>query len=452
MSGRMRSCCGLYFSSGAFNGRPVFAKEEFSLKSSRQRSLSLRQNIFWNTAGSAIYLGCQWLITVLVVRLSSSGFTNSGLLTLAMTNTNIFYSIAIFNMRAYQVSDVLDKYKTHTYIQIRCFTSAVSLVMCAVFAAAGFDSDACSCILLYMVFKVTEAIIDIIQGVDQRAARMDISGFSMAARGVGTAAAFAAVTALTDSVHLAILAMTGVSVLVMVCYDIPQAKRFSRLWGAVDVRAMGRLLLECLPMGIASALSSSITAIPRNFLDAACGSEILGIYGALSVPTVIVQVAATYIFNPMLSVYAEYYCSRDKKSFYRLFSQTLLAIAGLSAAALAGAALLQKPLLPLILGQEIRPYIYLFLPILICTILNAAVWFLTNLLIVIRDFKTYFAGTVFAAALSWLVGRSAVNAWSMQGVNVTLFAVYAAEILIFAAALAVRLKKQFSTSRKEPCA
>ena len=87
---------------------------------------------------------------------------------------------------------------------------------------------------------------------------------------------------------------------------------------------------------------------------------------------------------------------------------------------------------------------------LVCTILNAAVWFLTNLLIVIRDFRTYFAGTVLAVALSWAVGRFAVEAWSMQGVNATLFAVYAAEIVIFAAALAVRLKKQFSTSRKEP--
>lgn len=413
-------------------------------------SLSLRQNIFWNTVGSAIYLGCQWLITVFVVRLSSSGFTNSGLLTLAMTNTNIFYSIAIFNMRAYQVSDVLDKYKTHTYIQIRCLTSAVSLGMCAVFAAVGFDSDSFSCILLYMIFKVTEAIIDIIQGVDQRASRMDISGISMAVRGVGTAAVFAFVIALTDSIHLAILAMTGVSVLVMVCYDIPQARRFGRLWGKVDFRAIGRLLLECLPMGIASALSSSITAIPRNFLEASYGSEILGIYGALSVPTVIVQVAATYIFNPMLSVYAEYYCSKDKKSFFRLFFQTLLGIAVLSAAALAGAALLQNPILPLILGQEIKPYIYLFLPILVCTILNAAVWFLTNLLIVIRDFKTYFAGTVLATALSWLVGQTAVDTWSMQGVNITLFTVYAAEILIFSAVLAVRLKKQFYTSRKEP--
>ena len=84
------------------------------MKSSQPKALSLRQNIFWNTAGSAIYLGCQWLITILVVRLSASGFTNSGLLTLAMANTNIFYSIAIFNMRAYQVSDVLGKYKTHT--------------------------------------------------------------------------------------------------------------------------------------------------------------------------------------------------------------------------------------------------------------------------------------------------------------------------------------------------
>lgn len=403
----------------------------------------MQQNIVWNTAGSMIYLGCQWLITVLVVRLSSSGFTNSGLLTLAMTNTNIFYSIAIFNLRAYQVSDVLNKYKSHTYIQIRVFTSAASLAACAVYAAAGFSGEAFTCIALYMVFRVTEALIDIIQGLDQRAMRMDISGKSMALRGVGTAAVFAAAIRMTDSLNAAIIAMTVVSAAVMICYDIPQARRFGALWGAVETRAMGRLLLECLPMGIASALSSSITAIPRNFLEASYGSEILGIYGALSVPTVIVQVAATYIFNPMLSVYAEYYCSRNKKEFYRLFFRTVLAIAALSAAALGAAALLQKPLLPLLLGEDILPYISLFIPILLCTILNAAVWFLTNLLIVIRDFRTYLIGTVFAVALSFAAGRFAVETWSMDGVNVTLTVVYLAEILIFAAALSFRLRKNF---------
>lgn len=42
---------------------------------------SLRNNIFWNTAGNIIYLICQWLLSVVVVRISGS-YADAGVLTL----------------------------------------------------------------------------------------------------------------------------------------------------------------------------------------------------------------------------------------------------------------------------------------------------------------------------------------------------------------------------------
>ncbi len=42
---------------------------------------SLRNNIFWNTAGNIIYLICQWLLSVVVVRISGN-YTDAGVLTL----------------------------------------------------------------------------------------------------------------------------------------------------------------------------------------------------------------------------------------------------------------------------------------------------------------------------------------------------------------------------------
>ena len=41
--------------------------------------LSTKQNMLWNSAGSMTYLACQWLVTVLVVRLSA-GYDDAGLL------------------------------------------------------------------------------------------------------------------------------------------------------------------------------------------------------------------------------------------------------------------------------------------------------------------------------------------------------------------------------------
>lgn len=65
------------------------------------KPLSLRQNTIYNAVGSLAYQGFQWLITVLVVLLSSD-YANSGVLAYAMTVGNMFSSIAIYSTRAFR--------------------------------------------------------------------------------------------------------------------------------------------------------------------------------------------------------------------------------------------------------------------------------------------------------------------------------------------------------------
>lgn len=61
-------------------------------------------NIFYNSFGTMFYYGCQWLTTILIVRLS--GYQDAGNYSLAMTFTAAFAIFALFNTRQYQVSDV----------------------------------------------------------------------------------------------------------------------------------------------------------------------------------------------------------------------------------------------------------------------------------------------------------------------------------------------------------
>ena len=47
------------------------------------KKLSLQSSIAWNSIGSIFYLGCQWLMTVLVVWIA--GLETAGILSLAMS-------------------------------------------------------------------------------------------------------------------------------------------------------------------------------------------------------------------------------------------------------------------------------------------------------------------------------------------------------------------------------
>lgn len=66
------------------------------------------ENIVWNATGNFTYLAAQWVIVVLVTR--KTGLENAGILSLAMSISATFQTLAFFGMRNYQVSDVKRKY------------------------------------------------------------------------------------------------------------------------------------------------------------------------------------------------------------------------------------------------------------------------------------------------------------------------------------------------------
>ena len=71
--------------------------------------------MLWNSAGSITVLACQWLLTIVVVRLSGD-YEAAGVLSLALAVYNIFAPISVYRMYVYQVSDVKRENTTGEYL------------------------------------------------------------------------------------------------------------------------------------------------------------------------------------------------------------------------------------------------------------------------------------------------------------------------------------------------
>ena len=95
--------------------------------------LSIKQNMLWNSVGSLTYSGCQWLVTVLVVRLAPS-LDAAGTLALAMAVSNIFSPIALYKVRAYQVSDVHERTSSGEYVGFRFVTIGLAFALVMLYA------------------------------------------------------------------------------------------------------------------------------------------------------------------------------------------------------------------------------------------------------------------------------------------------------------------------------
>ena len=174
------------------------------------KELSIKQNMMWNSIGSITNLGCQWLLSVLIVR-SSSGFDSAGVYSLATSVYGIFVPIAQYRMYTYQVSDVTNENTTGEYFSFRIITNAIALVLCMGYAFLTCSSEAWAAILLYALYKSSMLMIDVLHACDQRNHRMDYMGKSLALQGVGTLVSFSTAYLLFHSLELALLAMAVVT-------------------------------------------------------------------------------------------------------------------------------------------------------------------------------------------------------------------------------------------------
>ena len=168
---------------------------------------SLKSNLIWNSVGSFVYLFCQWLLTLLIVRFSKN-FSDAGNFSLAISITNIFYNIACFNVRPYLVSDNTNEYSVDNYTTFRFVTIFLSIIMCAIYLLFfNYSVSQFVCIMLYMMLKVCEAIVDLLHAFEQRKSRMDIGGFSLLCRGIITVVIFTISFLLIHNLNISLVFM-----------------------------------------------------------------------------------------------------------------------------------------------------------------------------------------------------------------------------------------------------
>ena len=159
------------------------------MEAKQPEALTLKSNLIWNSVGNFIYLISQWLFTYLVT--IALGFEGAGIYSLAVSICTTFYTISAYGMRNYQASDISHEYADSTYVESRYLTSLIALVGCALFSLlTGYAWQTLCCIALYMLFKLTESVSDVYQGVVQLRMRMDYVGKSFIAKGVLELATF----------------------------------------------------------------------------------------------------------------------------------------------------------------------------------------------------------------------------------------------------------------------
>lgn len=398
---------------------------------SQTSPISLRRNVLWNTFGCAFYQGCQWVITVLVVLLSSD-YSNSGILALAMSIGNVFFGLATYNMRTYQISDVDNVNSANNYIAMRMVTTLGALLLCGCYAfVTSGPSGTFLSIAAYLLFKSDEAFANVLYGIDQKAQRMDFIGQSQIMRGCCCVLCFSLALYIVDELPLAIMSMVVACMVVSLLFDLRKAGGIAgSLHPYIEMKRLCSLLRSCFPSVCSIVISGLVVTAARQLFFFKYGDSALGIYATVATPSVLIQVLANNLYSPMLVSIANSFASGENKTTARQMINLAFIVLLIGLAVSFGLSLVGEPLLTFVYGAEISEYAYLLFPALIVTTLMAISYLLSDLLIIIRCMRGALLLNATALLVTIITINTLIDRFYMNGINIALIMAYGLSIVV----------------------
>lgn len=376
----------------------------------------MKKNVAWMTIGNIYYNFCQWLMTVLVVRLAS--YSDAGYLAIGMSVSNTCATLGLFNMRNYQVTDVKERYTDSDYLSSRVFTSVLSLIVCFAASFSGKNEKEIICINLFMLIRLSEELVDVLHGMDQKYNHYEYIGISYLLRGTFTILGFTVCLTMKLGLAVAIVVIGSMNLVTVLFFD---GRKVLHETKSLEVFLVNKkifaLLQDCVPLVAFSFLMSMINTIAKTVLQHVLGSEVQGIYSSIASPTLVVQVFAAVAFSPFLPKLSKLYTEQKFAEFQRILWKLYLAFAALMFVSCVGAQLLGKWGLGLLYGNSIVSHFNLLLPVVLVTLCNAVVYIMSTILIAIRKIKWIIIGMVCDFLLFVLIVDPCIYCWGANGAS-----------------------------------
>lgn len=385
------------------------------------------KNTVLNTIGSVIYFFLQWSTTVLAVRLGS--FEIAGNYSLAISFTNLFYYLALFGIRNYQISDVEKRFSNGQYFAARLIT-AFAAICCfgIVMSISNLSEYTCICYVVYMTFKLgetfTEGYFSVLQ-VYENYLRL---AFSYTVKGVVSTIAFSVSLAATQDLMAAIIGMT-VGYWACICIlDIPHLQKMNL--GNPKFYGCAKILTKCLPLMLVSLSTPVMNYVTRNAIDIELNSYLLGQYSSLSSVVMVMGTFAAVVFLVFIPKFSELKMNGQWKTLLCLCFYSLIGILFLGMAAMIVSMILGKWVCKLIFGEAILENFDLLIPLILTATVLMCKTFFASVLVPLEQRWPLLFGEFTGVVLCAILTRPMTRFWGMQGTNLSYMAGVGLQFLV----------------------
>lgn len=409
-----------------------------------------RDSIVWNIIGSL--LQAFQSVFILMVLTRQLGLTEAGIFTIAYANANLFLSIGNYGMRNYQVTDVAREFSFGTYRCSRWVTSLGMICVSVVYAIMsafinGYSINKTIIIILMCFYRASDAYEDVYIGFYQQNGRLDIGTKCLSIRTFFSILTYILVTLVSKNQIYAVAATVIISYGVMIMlilnsrsvFDIDMKFEFERVLV---------LLRKCFPLFMGAFLSFYIGNAPKYAIDSQLSDEIQACYGFIAMPVFVIGLLNNFIFNPLIYKLSCLWQKGKIEKFVKIVLIQVFVIFIITICCILGAYIMGIPVLSIIYGTDLTPYLTELLLLLGGGGFLALSGLLNTMIIILRKEKAIAYVYSFVAVLAFCFSNLIVKNYGIFGASIlyTLFMALVSTCFMFVFIWAVFKRKREAQS------
>ncbi len=389
-----------------------------------------QKNILWNMVASTLAAGQSALMLIIVNR--TVGLNEAGIFTLAYSIAQMMMTIGYFDMRSYQVTDVKNEMPFKHYFASRIITCLLMLAVSAFYISfKQYTGYKAGVIFFTCVFKMVDALEDVIHALFQKKGRLDVAGKLQSIRFILVIIVFALALAVTKNAMLSIIICTVVSAMIVVFFNIPLIPGFSELKLDFSLAPLKSLFKACLPLFIGSYLALYMENSPKYAIDTYLSETDQAYYGMLAMTAFVVNLFSGFAFRPMLTPLAVSWTSKKYNRYCRIIMKLLAWVILLTVVIAAGAYIGGIPLLSLVYGTDLSHLKIILVIIVAAGGINSFGTILYYSLTVMRRQNWLLGGYIITAVAAFFLAPYCVKNFGLMGAACAFALIVTVRSLVF---------------------
>ncbi len=362
---------------------------------------TIKKDYLWNTVGSGIYALSSMFLAFAAMNIAGpddGGIFGFGFSTFGQQ----MFIIAYFGIRPFHITDSSYEYSFTVYSRLRNITSIVAAAaalfyLATMFLTGSYSLHKASIVMLLALYKIADGVADVYESECQRAGVLWLSGQELSLRTLLAAAVLIGVMAVTKDVLVSCAAAVVMQYACVIAFRYYMGQHVLKTSAASYADAghgsksdeivsenidavskekyitavnisrnentaektskekLGTITFPELKLARSTVLlflsvfidfyifSAAKYAVDRFLTDADNG-----IFNILFMPTSVIYLVANFIIRPYMTRLSVIYARKNYAEFEAVLKKLLLAVIALSAAAIAGALVLGKPVLKIL--------------------------------------------------------------------------------------------------------